>query len=138
MDYKKAITFARSNKGSLIIVMIIMIGVFIYGGLRSNRTISVLQTKGKTTTGIVTKEGETGNHSYIYYKYKIGDKIYEARSKYIEDVKIPGGKYVVVYNPNNPLMHTILYHREVKEGLGGTLDYDIGNDEIKDAVWQQF
>ena len=138
MNEERIVNFLRSEKGGISIFLALMLFALIYGLRSSSNKSSVLQAKGKITSSVVTKEGITGNHSYIYYEYKVYDKVYKARSKYIEGVKIPGGRYIVVYDPDDPIVHVILYAREIQDRLGEAIDYEVSNDEIKKAVWQLF
>lgn len=138
MNEEKVVTFMRSERGKATMAVSFMLVLLIYFIGLSRDKISILQSKGDITPGVVTGEGIAGNHSYIYYKYQVNNKTYEANSDYIEGVKIPEGKYIVVYNPDDPVMHTILYSREIKEGFGASISYDVSNEEIKKAVWQQF
>lgn len=138
MNEEKIITFIRSERGKATMAVSFMLVLALHAVFSSKNTIQVLQSKGEVTSGAVTEEAIVGNHSYIYYKYQVDNKTYKANSRYVEGVKIPGGKYIVVYNPDDPLMHTILYSREIKEDFGGSINYDVSNEEIRQAVWQQF
>lgn len=137
MDYKKAITFARSNKGSFIIVMFIMIGVFIFRGVYSQGKIKILQSKGLVTPGVTIRKVHLRG-DYILYKYEVEGKMYKGKSLYVRGVKVSGGKYLVIYNPDDPEMNTIIYSREVGEELGATIINDIGNEEIKESVLRYY
>lgn len=138
MNEQKIVDFIRSEKGGITIFLVLMITALVYGLVSSSSKSSVLQSRGKITSSVVTKEGITGNHSYIYYEYEVYGKLYKARSKYIEGVKIPGGRYIVVYDPDDPIVHVILYAREIHERVGEAINYEVSNDEIKKAVWQLF
>lgn len=138
MNEQKIVDFIRSNNGGAIIATSIMIIFLIYAFNSSSNKSSALQSRGEITSSVVTKEGITGNHSYIYYEYEVDSKLYKARSKYIEGVKVPGGRYIVVYDPDDPIVHVILYAREIQERVGESINYEVTNDEIKKAVWQLF
>lgn len=138
MYFNKIIRFVKSYNGGLAFFILCTLSYLIYVSISSNNEIHILTDRGETTPGIVTKWDMTGRHSYIYYKYKVGGKIYEARSAYEDDVKIPGGKYIVVYDPQDPLTHTILYDREIEDSLSTKINYEVFDEEIEGSIWKPF
>ena len=134
----KIIKFVRSNKGGFIISMSFMAIFFTFAYFQAKSKIPYLYQYGKLTPGVTTETTRTGRHEYINFKYIVKGLIYESNTGFVRGVKVPDGKYIVVYDPKNPIRSIILYHRKVKEKLGTELNQLVSRNEIKNAVWQQF
>jgi hypothetical protein len=95
-------------------------------------------TKNAASTVAVTTDLDKSTGT-VYYDYLVKGKTYTSSERNSEGVKIPGGKYLLIYDKTDPKLSLIIYNTSLdKHKLGDKLDPFINLDKADFHFWHQF
>ncbi len=99
------------------IYVIIFVSILAYFGLKDNFIKKNVQERKKYTIGTTTRHVRNGNTYVVEYKYNINGKDHFDTQRNKIKVKVPNGKYIVIYDSLKVENSIILYDKRIKDNI---------------------